>query len=342
MKTTKLTIGIVSIILAVLIFMQSAIAGLGNALAGEGETSGSFGALLAICYLVAGIMGIIGRKGGKVGYVSTGFYIVGGILGLIFAGTYSDLRIWGGLAVIFGIVFWIGTYSGSKKELDDDSDIIPRTKKRPDFLERDYSFGWYLLTAFIFVGLIDLFLNFSGMGVLNKLTGNANQNETALIQQSNQDTSSVDVPENASDDSDDLFVKSANDAKFENGILKGNSYSIKIIYHSVFDNDGSKYILFKYYTILNKDYSEDDPISPSFAWSMNFNVVQDNDPNKVNKLSDIFTPDKYIDESMVQIKPGGTVRSQIGYKLSDDNTPVKLIAEDIIGTKFGEEEYKIK
>ncbi|AXY24779.1 hypothetical protein CL176_01410 [Suicoccus acidiformans] len=114
MRTTKLVIGIISIILAVFIMFQSSIAGLGNTLMDNGEISGSAGMLLAICYLVSGILGIVGRTGGMAGHVAGVFYIVGGILALPNAGTYSDLIVWGWLGIIFGIVFIIGTRKQNK------------------------------------------------------------------------------------------------------------------------------------------------------------------------------------------------------------------------------------
>lgn len=225
-------------------------------------------------------------------------------------------------------------------------------------MKKDLSFGMYLVIAFVIVGLADLFFNFSGMNILANLTGKSNQYEVTIVQESTQEISSEEHFEKTSETnsettsenkslsstnySEDLFVKKADDATFENNILKGNTYSVKVIDHSVVQKDGDKYVLFTYDTIVNKDYNNDDPISPYFAWSMNFNVVQDNDPDKVNTLTDIFTPDKYTNDEFAQIKPGGIVRSQVGYKLSDDTTPVKLVVGDLIGRNFGEAEYKIK
>lgn len=57
MKTAKLVIGIISMVLFVLVAFQSCAAGLGNALADNGEVSGTSGMLLAFCMLIAGIVG---------------------------------------------------------------------------------------------------------------------------------------------------------------------------------------------------------------------------------------------------------------------------------------------
>ena len=109
MKTTKLIIGIISIVLFALILFQSCAAGIGNAIDGNGETSGSSGALLAICMLVAGIVGIATRKGIAGGFVSGGFYALGGIIGIANFGSYGDLKIWSIISFIFAVVFIVGS-----------------------------------------------------------------------------------------------------------------------------------------------------------------------------------------------------------------------------------------
>ena len=62
MKTAKLVIGIISMVLFVLVAFQSCAAGLGNALADNGEVSGTSGMLLAFCMLIAGIVVVASRK----------------------------------------------------------------------------------------------------------------------------------------------------------------------------------------------------------------------------------------------------------------------------------------
>ena len=53
MKTWKLVSGILSIVLSGFVFMQSAAAGLGNALAENGELGGSAGFLVAVLLIAA-------------------------------------------------------------------------------------------------------------------------------------------------------------------------------------------------------------------------------------------------------------------------------------------------
>lgn len=110
MKTTKLVLGIVSIVLFVLVALQSCAAGLGNSLSGNGEVSGTAGLILAFCMLIAGIVGICTRNGGKAGGIVAGaFYLFGGLVGIANYGTYADLQIWSILCFIFGAVFIVGS-----------------------------------------------------------------------------------------------------------------------------------------------------------------------------------------------------------------------------------------
>lgn len=105
MKTTRLIIGIVSIVLFFVIVFQSCAAGIGNTLAENGESSGTAGFLLALCMLIAGIVGISTKKS-KGGSITSGcFYALGGIIGIANVGSYADLQVWSVLSFIFAIVF---------------------------------------------------------------------------------------------------------------------------------------------------------------------------------------------------------------------------------------------
>lgn len=124
MKTAKLVIGIISIVLFGFIIFQSCAAGIGNALEGNGETSGSSGVFVALCMLVAGIVGIATRKGIAGGFVSGGFYAIGGLVGIANYGSYSDLMIWSILSFIFAIVFIVGSImtKGKNNKMKKDTD----------------------------------------------------------------------------------------------------------------------------------------------------------------------------------------------------------------------------
>lgn len=109
MKTAKLIIGIISMVLFFLIAMQSCVAGLGNILQENGEVSGSAGIGLALCMLIAGIISVAARKSKAAGFVAGGFYAFGGLLGLTNAGSYSDLVIWSVVAFSFAVVMILGS-----------------------------------------------------------------------------------------------------------------------------------------------------------------------------------------------------------------------------------------
>lgn len=116
MKTIKLIFGIISIVLFGLISLQSCAAGVGNALADNGEVSGTAGLLLAFCMLIAGIVGVCTRKSKIGGIAAAVFYLLGGLIGIANYGSYSDLAIWSVLCFIFGGVYLIGSLKMKKTE----------------------------------------------------------------------------------------------------------------------------------------------------------------------------------------------------------------------------------
>lgn len=112
MKTAKLIIGIISIVLSLFILFQSCAAGLSNAMASNGEFSGSAGVIVAICMIVSGIIGLATRnKEGRGGPITAGcFYLFAGLIGAVSAGSYSDLYIWAFVAFAFGAVYLISAF----------------------------------------------------------------------------------------------------------------------------------------------------------------------------------------------------------------------------------------
>lgn len=105
MKTARLVIGIISMVLFLFISFQSCAAGVGNALAENDEVSGTAGFMLAFFMLVAGIIAVTARKS-KAGSIVAGvFYALAGLIGIVNAGSFSDLHIWAVLCFIFAVVF---------------------------------------------------------------------------------------------------------------------------------------------------------------------------------------------------------------------------------------------
>ncbi|NLD10292.1 hypothetical protein [Aminicella lysinilytica] len=116
MKTIKLILGIISLVLSVFIGLQSSAAGLYNTLSDNGQLGGTAGLFLVICLVIAGIVAIVTRNGGKGGaFTAAGFYIFGALLGYANAGSYSDLYIWSTVSLVFGVVFIIGTLISQRK-----------------------------------------------------------------------------------------------------------------------------------------------------------------------------------------------------------------------------------
>lgn len=111
MKTAKLVIGIISIVLFLLVTVQSCAAGVANTLTENGEVSGSAGLLTAIMLLAGGIVSIAGRKskGGAIACIV--LYLIGGIIGFANAGSYGDLYIWSGLCIVLAVFFLISLFA---------------------------------------------------------------------------------------------------------------------------------------------------------------------------------------------------------------------------------------
>lgn len=109
MKTAKLVFGILMIVLSVFIALQSMVAGLGNSLTSNHEHGGSAGILVAILYLAAGIVYLATKSAKKLGGDIANFILLAlaWLLGTSNAGSYSDLTVWGWLALIIGILFLI-------------------------------------------------------------------------------------------------------------------------------------------------------------------------------------------------------------------------------------------
>lgn len=106
MKTLRLIVGIISIVLVLIIMFQSCVVGVGNIIEGGEETSGFTGIVFSACFLIAGIVGISTRKNGDGGAItSIIFYVIGGLIGLSNYGSFSDLQIWSMLSFVFAMMY---------------------------------------------------------------------------------------------------------------------------------------------------------------------------------------------------------------------------------------------
>lgn len=107
MKTTKLVIGIISIVLTFVILMQSCAAGVGDAILNKGGTSAISGFFTAVVLLVSGIVAIAARDSRGATLFCSLMYALAGLVGLSSSGVYGDLKVWGGLSVVFAVVFFV-------------------------------------------------------------------------------------------------------------------------------------------------------------------------------------------------------------------------------------------
>lgn len=114
--TGKLTIGIISIVLFFLVAFQSCGAGMANAMTNNGESSGSFGFIVALFMLIAGIVGITTKSSTKkLGSISCIIlYWFSFIIAYIGAGTFSDLKIWGFIVFVFGVAHLLSISHSTK------------------------------------------------------------------------------------------------------------------------------------------------------------------------------------------------------------------------------------
>ena len=116
MKTWKLVSGILSMILFLIIELQSCAAGVVNALEENGGSSGSVGFICGILILVGGIVSVATRKStGKGGNIA--LIIIFGLAALFgFAGygNYSDLVIWSFWALLNAILAIVSMVKNKK------------------------------------------------------------------------------------------------------------------------------------------------------------------------------------------------------------------------------------
>lgn len=100
----KKVIGVISVVLFIIVMFQSCAAGLSNAISSNNEVSGSAGVLLAFCMLIGGIILLLSKSSKGITITSIIFYAVGGLIGIANAGSYSDLKIWSALNLIFVVL----------------------------------------------------------------------------------------------------------------------------------------------------------------------------------------------------------------------------------------------
>lgn len=105
----RLVIGIISMVLFLIVMLQSCAAGVANTLVANDAVSGSIGFLVSLCLLAGGIVGVSTRNsrntGGPIACVI--IYAIGALMAISQGKTYADLPFWGFVSFAFGVVFLI-------------------------------------------------------------------------------------------------------------------------------------------------------------------------------------------------------------------------------------------
>lgn len=153
-------------------------------------------------------------------------------------------------------------------------------------------------------------------------------------------------------DSDETATEEAaetSDMTFHDNVYETDDLKIEITKYEVIqpgDTTYSEYnfeeqpVMAFWYKVTNKSGEDIDPMS---AFIFNFKAIQDNDPNSVNELEVSSLPDEtFLDSQTETIKKGGTVECCVGYLLDDEETPVTLVASDILGTESGSQDFPVK
>ena len=97
----KKVIGILSIVLFTIVTFQSCAVGVGNALQNNKQASGSAGFILALAWIIAGIILLCSKQSKGMVITSIVFYTLAGIIGIANVGSFSDLKIWSIVSFIF-------------------------------------------------------------------------------------------------------------------------------------------------------------------------------------------------------------------------------------------------
>lgn len=118
MKIWKLVSGILSIVLFIVVALQSCAAGMVNAIEANGQSSGSGGIIVAIMMLSGGIVSIATRKsegkGGNIALIV--LFGIGALTGFTLAGNFADLNIWAAWCLVNAVLAVIAMVKGKKAD----------------------------------------------------------------------------------------------------------------------------------------------------------------------------------------------------------------------------------
>lgn len=115
MKTTKLVVGILQIVLSLVILQQSGAVGVGNAIDKSKDVGGSAGFVVAILFIASGIIYIATRKSEKLGGDIAGLVLM--IISWLFAINHAHVySIWGWVSFVIGVGFFVWHFIALRKQ----------------------------------------------------------------------------------------------------------------------------------------------------------------------------------------------------------------------------------
>lgn len=128
MKIWKTLSGVLSLLIAAFIALQFLFTDLRDLLTHPGQSSGSAGVAGAVVVVAAalafgGIISLATREKGQGGDISMAIlYGVGGVVGLVLAGSHWDLRVWSAWALVCMVAAMVGIGIGEPSEDDGDAE----------------------------------------------------------------------------------------------------------------------------------------------------------------------------------------------------------------------------
>ena len=114
--TAKLILGIISMVIFAIVALQSCAVGVGNTFSNNGESSGSFGFLIALNLLITGIIAVVARKSVKKApwVISAVLLCLNYLYAKLFSGSFSDLLIWGFICFALAAFYLLSTVRTKK------------------------------------------------------------------------------------------------------------------------------------------------------------------------------------------------------------------------------------